>query len=131
MWHVVSNRSYAATAALNEYRRRFGGEAGFRDAKWWLGFAKARIAQIKAWSRMFALFAMALLVMTSLGSTLLLTHGQRAKDLLRRVVSRRRGRCELGLVSAMVSLLQQDKTLYGDLCPHVKLKLEATLENVS
>jgi hypothetical protein len=37
----------------------------------------------------------------------------------------------LGLVSAMVSLLQQDKTLYGELCPHVKLKLEATLGNVS
>jgi hypothetical protein len=28
-------------------------------------------------------------------------------------------------------VLQQDKTLYGALCPHVKLKLEATLENVS
>ena len=62
---------------------------------------------------------------------LLLTQGHRAKDLLRRVVSRRRGRCELGLVSAIVSLLQRDKTLYNDLCPHVKLKLEATLENVS
>jgi hypothetical protein len=122
IWHVVSHRSYAATAAVNAYRRRFGCEEGFRDAKWWLGFAKARMAHIKAWSRMFALFAMALLVMTSLGSTLLLTQGPRAKDLLRRVVSRRRGRCELGLVSAMVSLLQQDKTLYGDLCPHVKLK---------
>jgi len=60
--------------------------------------------------------------MTSLGSKLLLTQGQRAKTLLRRVVSRRRRRCELGLVSAMVSLLQQDKTLYGELCPHVKLK---------
>src|SRR5216683_3264143 len=110
----------------NERHRRFGGEEGFRDAKWWLGFTKARIAQIKAWSRMFALFAMALLVMTSLGSKLLLAQGHRAKDLLRRVVSRRRGRCELGLVSAMVSLLQRDKTLYNDLCPHVKLKLEAT-----
>ena len=42
----------------------------------WLGFAKARIAQIKAWSRMFALFAMALLVMTSLGSKLLLPKGK-------------------------------------------------------
>src|SRR5262249_53579335 len=131
IWHLVSNRSYAATAAVNEYSRRFGCEEGFRDAKWWLGFAKARIAHIKAWSRMFALFAMALLVMTSLGSKLLLTQGQRAKDLLRRVVSRRRSRCELGLVSAMVSLLQQDKTLYGALCPHVKLKLETTLGNVS
>ena len=131
IWHLVSNRPLAAPAAANEYGRRFGCEEGFRDAKWWLGFAKARIAQIKAWSRMFALFAMALLVMTSLGSKLLLTQGQRAKDLLRRVVSRRRGRCELGLVSAIVSLLQRDKTLYNDLCPHVKLKLEATLENVS
>jgi hypothetical protein len=116
---------------VNEYRRRFGCEEGFRDAKWWLGFAKARMVHIQAWSRMFALFAIALLVMTSLGSKLLLTQGQRAKDLLRRVVSRRRSRCELGLVSAMVSLLQQDKTLYGELCPHVKLKLEATLGNVS
>jgi hypothetical protein len=80
---------------------------------------------------MFALFAIALLVMTSLGSKLILAQGPRAKELLRRVVSRRRGRCELGLVSAMVSLLQRDKTLYNDLCPHVTLKLEATLENVS
>jgi len=129
--HVVSHRPYAAPAAANAYGHRFGCEEGFRDAKWWLGFAKARIAQIKAWSRMFALFAMALLVMTSLGSKLLLAQGPRAQDLLRRVVSRRRGRCELGLVSAMVSLLQRDKTLYNELCPHVKLKLEATLENVS
>ncbi len=59
MWHVVSHRSYAATAAVNEYSRRFGGEEGCRDAKWWLGFTKARMAHIKAWSRMFALFAMA------------------------------------------------------------------------
>jgi hypothetical protein len=131
MWHLVSNRPLAAPAAANEYGHRFGCEEGFRDAKWWLGFAKARIAQIKAWSRMFALFAIALLVMTSLGSKLILAQGPRAKELRRRVVSRRRGRCELGLVSAMVSLLQRDKTLYNDLCPHVKLKLEATLENVS
>jgi len=131
IWPLVSNRSYAATAAVNAYSRRFGCEEGLRDAKWWRGFAKARMAQIKAWSRMFALFAMAFLVMASLGSKLLLTQGQRAKDLLRRVMSRHRGRCELGLVSAMASLLQQDKTLYGALCPHVKLKLEATLENVS
>ena len=77
IWHLVSNRPLAAPAAANEYGRRFGCEEGFRDAKWWLGFAKAPIAQIKAWSRMFALFAMALLVMTSLGSKLLLTQGQR------------------------------------------------------
>ena len=131
LWHVVSNRPAAANAAAHEDGRRFGCEEGFRDTKWWRGFAKARIAQIKAWSRMFALFAIALLVMTSLGSYLLLAQGHRAKVLLRRVASRRRGRCELGLVSAMVKLLQQDKTLYDELSPHVKLKLEATLANVS
>src|SRR5712671_2127806 len=129
--HLVSNRPLAATAAVNEYRRRFGCEEGFRDAKWWLGFAKARIAQIKAWSRMFALFAMALLTMISLGSRLLLSSSRGAAALLRRVVSRRRGRCELSLVGAMVSLLRHDKTLYDALCPHHKLKLEATLANMS
>jgi hypothetical protein len=96
-----------------------------------LGFAKARIAQIKAWARMFALFAIALLVMTSLGSQLLLTPSREAPDLLRRVASRRRGCCELGLISAMVSLLRQDKTLYDALWPHAKLRLAATLANVS
>ena len=79
IWHLVSNRPSAANAAAHEYGRRFGCEEGFRDAKWWLGFAKARIAQIKAWSRMFALFAIAFLVMTSLGSHLLLAQGQGAK----------------------------------------------------
>jgi hypothetical protein len=131
MWHLVANRPYGAPKAAQEYGRRFGCEEGFRDAKWWLGFAKARIAQIKAWSRMFALFAIALLVMTSLGSQLLLTPSRHAPDLLRRIASRRRGRCELGLISAMVCLLRQDKTLYDMLCPHAKLTLEATLANVS
>jgi Transposase DDE domain len=77
LWPVVSNRSYTAPAAVNAYSRRFGCEDGFRDTKGWLGCAKARMAQIKAWSRMFALFAMALLVMTSLGSKRILTQGQR------------------------------------------------------
>src|SRR3977135_1565603 len=89
---VISASSLRQHHSAQEYDRRFGCEEGFRDAKWWLGFAKARIAQIKAWSRMFALFAIALLVMTSLGSKLLLAPGPRAKALLRRVVSRRRGR---------------------------------------
>jgi len=31
----------------------------------------------------------------------------------------------------MVSLLRHDKTLYDALCPHHKLKLEATLANMS
>ncbi len=131
IWHLVANRPYAARKAAQEYGRRFGCEEGFRDAKWWLGFAKARITQIKAWSRMFALFSIALLVMTGLGCQLLLAPSRGAPDLLRRVASRRRGRCELGLIGAMVSLLRQDKTLYDTLCPHAKLRLEATLANVS
>ena len=45
IWHLVSNRPLAAPAAANEYGRRFGCEEGFRDAKWWLGFAKARIGR--------------------------------------------------------------------------------------
>lgn len=131
IWHLVSNYAEDAKAVANEYGRRFSCEEGFRDAKWWLGFAKARITQIKAWSRMFALFAIALLILNTLGSELLLVKGQRAINLLRRVASRRRGRCELGLVSAIIYLLQRDQTLYEALCPHAKLRLEATLANVS
>jgi hypothetical protein len=131
IWHWVTNRPYPALLAAREYGRRFGCEEGFRDAKWWLGFTQARIAQIKAWSRMFALFAIALLVMTTLGSRLLLSPSRGTVALLRRVVSRRRGRCELSLVGAMVSLLRHDKTLYDNLCPHHTLRLEATLANVS
>jgi DDE family transposase len=131
IWHLVSNRPHQAHKAADEYGRRFGCEEGFRDAKWWMGFAKARISQIQAWSRMFALFAIALLVMISLGSRLLLTPAPGALSLLRRVTSRRRRRCELGLVSTMAYLLQQDKTLYDKLSPHTKLKLEVKLANVS
>ena len=80
---------------------------------------------------MFALFALSLLVLNTLGSELLLSKGQRARDLLRRVVSRRRGRCEWGLVSAMISLLQREATLYEALGAHVKLRLDETLANVS
>jgi hypothetical protein len=32
---------------------------------------------------------------------------------------------------AMENLLRQDKTLYGALSPHIKLKLEKTSEDVS
>jgi hypothetical protein len=131
MWHLVANRPDDARKAAQEYGRRCGGEEGFRDAKWWLGFAKARIAQLKAWSRLFALFAIAFLVLPSLGSQLLLAPARGVPYLLRRRASRRHGRCELGLISAMVSLLKQDKTLYHKLGPHTKLRLEATLANVS
>jgi Transposase DDE domain len=131
IWYVVANRPYTAEQAVAEYARRPGCEAGFRDAKWWLGFAQARIKQITAWSRLFALVAIALLVVVTLASRLLLRPGARASALLRRVASRRRGRCELSVVSAMISLLHQDPGFYDHLVPRLKLKLEGDLANVS
>jgi len=131
IWYLVANRPYTAEQAVTEYAHRPGCEAGFRDAKWWLGFAHARIKQIKAWSRLFALVAIALLVVVTLASRLLLRPGAQASALLRRVASRRRGRCELSLVSAMISLLHQDPGLYNHLVPRHKLKLEGDLANVS
>jgi hypothetical protein len=131
LWYLVANRPYTAEQAVAEYAHRPGCEAGFRDAKWWLGFAQARIKQTRAWSRLFALFAIALLVVVSLATRLLLRGDQKASALLRRVASRRRGRCELSLVSAMISLLHQDAGLYKHLAPRIKLKLEGGLANVS
>ena len=130
-WYLVANRPYTAEQAATEYAHRPGCEAGFRDAKWWLGFAQARIKQITAWSRLFALVAIALLVVVTLASRLLLRHGAQASALLRRVASRRRGRCELSLVSAMLTLLHQEPGLYDHLVPRLKLKLEGNLANVS
>jgi Transposase DDE domain len=131
VWYLISNRFRRAQVTAQEYARRFGCEEGFRDAKWELGFAQARITQIKAWARLFALFALALLVVVSLGVHLLVGGGPGAVALLRRVASRRRGRWELSLVSAMIRLLQEDKSLLAHLSPCIKLNLEANLSNVS
>lgn len=131
IWYVVANRPYTAAQAVAEYARRPGCEAGFRDAKGWLGFAQARIKQIRAWSRLFALVAIALLVVVSLASRLLVRHGVPASALLRRGTSRRRGRCALSLVSAMISLLHQEPGLYAHLVPRIKLKLDRDLAKVS
>jgi Transposase DDE domain len=131
IWYLVSNRPLRAQQMAREYGHRFCCEEGFRDAKWYLGFAKARITAIHAWSRLFALFAIALLVLTSVGTRLLLRRGPQARRLLRRVASRRRERCELSLIAAVIALLQQDGSLLGALSAHTKLKLEVTLSNVS
>ncbi len=131
LWYLVANRPYRAEQAVAEYAHRPGCEAGFRDAKWWLGFAQARIKQSTAWSRLFALVAIALLVVVSLASRLLVRPGAHASALLRRVTSRRRGRCELSLVSAMISLLHQEPELYAYLVPRMKLKLDGDLAKVS
>lgn len=131
IWYLISPRPRRAQATAAEYARRFGCEQGFRDAKWEVGFAQARIQDIPAWSRLFALFALALLVVISLGVALLVRGGARAVALLRRVASRRRGRWDLSVVSAIVRLLHADKSLFAHLSPRIKLDLEASLANVS
>jgi hypothetical protein len=131
VWYLLSNRVGRAGQMASEYARRFGCEQGFRDVKRRLGFADARVQQTTAWSRFFALFALALLVLATLGAQLLLGGNGCARDLLRRVVSRRRGRCELSVVSAILSLLAQDRSLYQHLSGRAKLNLEGRLANVS
>src|SRR5215475_595131 len=126
-WYLISNRCRRAHATATEYARRFGCEQGFRDTKWELGFAQARIKDSQAWSRLFALFALALLVVVSLAVKLLLSGGPHAVALLRRVASRRRGRWDLSLVSAMVRLLQENKSLYAHLSSSVNFNLDARL----
>jgi hypothetical protein len=130
-WYLVSNLRLRAEPMAKEYGFRLCCKEGFRDAKWYLGFAEARVKENEAWSRLFALFAIALLALTTLGMALLMRGVPEAKQLLRRVASRRRGRCELSLVAAIVALAQQDRSLYAALSPHTKLNLEATLSNVS
>src|SRR5262245_20961000 len=112
LWYLVANRPYTAEQAVAEHAHRPGCGAGFRDAKWWWGLAQARITAIPAGSRLFALFASALRVVASLATRLLWRGGQHASALLRRVASRRRGRWELSLIGAMISLLHQALELY-------------------
>lgn len=131
VWSLVSNFAKTAPQASTEYSRRFSCEEGFRDTKWYLGFKQARVRNIRAWSRLFALFVLALLILVTLGTFCLLSGGQGANRLLRRVASRRRGRCELSLVSAVLGLLQQDRTLLACLLSFTKFKLDTTLKNVS
>jgi hypothetical protein len=130
-WYLISNRCRRAHATAAEYARRFGCEQGFRDTKWELGFAQARIKDISAWSRLFALFALALLVVVSVAVKLLVSGGPAAVTLLRRVASRRRGRWDLSIVSAMVRLLQENKDLLAHLSPHIQFNLDARLIYVS
>jgi DDE family transposase len=124
-WHLVSNRPLSAFTMAHEYARRFGCEEGFRAAKRTLGFAAARIAQIAAWARMFALVAAALLILTQWG-TRLLTHPQR-QTWVQQVRSRRRTRSELSVITVVCHLLAQGITLWALLTPHTKLNVEAAL----
>jgi hypothetical protein len=67
------------------------------------------------------------LAVTALGMQLLVRGGAQAKDLLRRVTSRRRNRCELSLIAAVIALVQQDKTLFAALSAQTKFKLDYVL----
>jgi len=111
---------------MREYARRFGCEEGFRDMKWMLGFAQARISCLKAWSRMFTLVAMALLVLVGIGCGLL-ADSQRLDQQLRHITSRRKGRAELSLVRVVAELLKREISLWELLNHQAKLKLEASL----
>jgi hypothetical protein len=90
-----------------------------------LGVAAARIAELQAWARRFALVAAALLVLTQLG-THLLRHPP-WPVWLRQVRSRRRARSELRVIAVVCPLLDQGTTLWTLLTPHTKLNLEAAL----
>jgi Transposase DDE domain len=126
IWFLISNRRCRAPTACREYGRRFGCEEGFRDSKRMLGFADARIASIDAWSRMFLLVAIALVVLIGIGRTLL-KRPEWLASLLRRVCARRRRRSELSLVRAVTELLEHDNSLWDLLDHRAKLILEASL----
>jgi Transposase DDE domain len=125
VWHLLSNRPLSACAMAAEYARRFTCEEGFRDGKRLLGFVQARVACIKAWSRMFLLVAIALAVLTQIGGALV--QSKDGKELLRRVRSRRRARSELSLVRSIVELLAQGEDLWSWLDYQHRLNLEAGL----
>lgn len=90
-----------------------------------LGFAEARITDLAAWTRMFTLVALALLVLVGVGCRLV---GQAwVNTVLRRVCSRRRTRSEQSLVRAVAELLKTDDSLWELLDHEAKLNLEACL----
>lgn len=126
IWYLVSNRQMKAEETSREYARRFSCEEGFRDAKRMLGFAQARIACIKAWARMFALVAVAMLVLFGIGCYLLRERAWLRKQ-LRKVMSRRRDRSELSLMRAVLELVAKDRSCLDVLDHRVKLNLMAVL----
>ena len=130
-WYLVSNMKWRAEKMVAEYRRRFWCEEGFRDVKWTLGFATARIKEIKAWTRMFGLHALAMLVLASVESEILLKDEKKGREKMREVASRRKGGWDISLLRATIKLLKRDKSLYNCLNPFVKLNLCNSLQNVS
>jgi hypothetical protein len=64
---------------------------------------------------------------TALGMRLLVRGGAQAKELLRRVASLRRDRCELSLIATVIALVQRDKSMFAVLSAQTKLKLDYVL----
>ena len=83
IWYLVANRPYAAAQAVAEYARRPGlrGRAfATRNGGWAL--PRRGSSRSRAWSRLFALCAMALLVVVSLASrTVVAARAQQAVGL--------------------------------------------------
>ena len=130
-WDLSAHRPRRVQATAVEDARRFGCEQGGRDAKWGLGFAQARIKALPAWSRLFALVALALRAVGSVAVNLLLPSSPGAVALLRRVASRRRGRWDVSLGSARGRWLHGDTSLFAPLSPRIQCNLHARLVYVS
>ena len=123
IWYLVSNQHLRARYAAEEYRFRFGCEGGFRNVKSDLGCKETRVKQVHAWSRLFALFVIAMVALITLSIQLLVRNGNTAQTLLRRVASRRGKRRELSLIAATIALIQQEPSLLGLLTKDLKLNL--------
>jgi hypothetical protein len=76
---------------------------------------------VHAWSRLFALFVIAMVALITLSIQLLVRNGNTAQTLLRRVASRRGKRRELSLIAATIALIQQEPSLLGLLTKSIKL----------
>jgi len=130
IWHLVSNREYSAIQAKQEYERRWGCECGFRDAKHLLGLKDADIKSADAYARMFALVAIAMLLLAIIGCAFL-TLDPKARERLRKFCADRGTHCEASLFSATLHLLKHDPGLWDYLVPSAKLNLDTSLQNVS
>src|SRR5436190_2802372 len=130
IWHLVSNRSYSALQAKQEYERRWGCECGFRDAKHLLGLKQADIKAAGAFARMFTLVAIAMLLVAIIGCAFLVLD-PKARERLRKVCADRGTHCESSLFSAVLHLLKHDPGLWDYLVPSAKLNLDISLQNMS
>jgi hypothetical protein len=126
VWHLLSNRRMTAEQTTYEYARRFSCEEGFRDAKRLLGFADARIACLQAWSLMFLLVVLAMLMLYGLGNYWLRNQAVFEQQ-MRKVRSRRRTRSECSLIRVVAEQIVKDQSCWDVLDPTAKLNLMIAL----